>query len=102
MGFWWALRHACLAHEPKDATEEDVRAWKAKLDKSPVRVHVGSGAGFVGEAVERYLVEWTVGIKDVTGLMQDVKMIVDEGDLEGARPLLPLGEVSGTEGEMAG
>ncbi|BCS30161.1 DUF4291 domain-containing protein [Aspergillus puulaauensis] len=106
-GFEWALRHACLSHASKGASEEGVRAWAEKMWNSPVRVQWDPErdlwgrplgwrslqVGLKGEAVGRYIGQWIVGITDVTDLMHDVKGRVDRGDIEGARALLPIEDV---------
>ncbi|KAL4869000.1 hypothetical protein BDV12DRAFT_208868 [Aspergillus spectabilis] len=102
-GFEWALQHACLSHEPLDATEQEVKVWKGRMEKMPVRVQWDPErdlwgrplawrslqVGLKGEAVERYIAEWIVGIQDVTGLMRAVGDRVEGGDVEGAMRLLP-------------
>lgn len=108
-GFEWALRHACLSHASNGASEAEVRAWTEKMKKSPVRVQWDPErdlwgrplgwrslqVGLKGEAVERYIEQWIVGIRDVTELMHDVSRRVDLGDVEGARTLLPIEDVFG-------
>ncbi|OJJ04445.1 hypothetical protein ASPVEDRAFT_43932 [Aspergillus versicolor CBS 583.65] len=106
-GFEWALRHACLSHTPNGASEEEVRAWTEKMKKSPVRVQWDPErdlwgrplgwrslqVGLKGEAVEQYIEQWILGIRDVTELMHDVSRRVDVGDVEGAKALLPIEDV---------
>ncbi|KAL3455613.1 hypothetical protein BJX64DRAFT_272082 [Aspergillus heterothallicus] len=84
-------------------TQDRLAQWRANLEASCVRVqwdperdlfgnplpYRSLQVGLRGEAVERYVSEWTVGIRDVTGLMHEIKGLVDEGDLEGARGLVP-------------
>jgi pre-mRNA-splicing factor ATP-dependent RNA helicase DHX16 len=43
----------------------------------------------MGEAVERYVDEWIVSIKDVTPLMVRVGELVGKGELDEAKSLLP-------------
>ncbi|USX49384.1 DUF4291 domain-containing protein [Lentzea sp. HUAS12] len=52
--------------------------------------------GLTREAVDRYVNEWTVGITDVTALAHQVHEKVREGDLDGARALLPVERPYGT------
>ncbi|OJJ57952.1 hypothetical protein ASPSYDRAFT_45924 [Aspergillus sydowii CBS 593.65] len=115
-GFEWALRHACLSHTPKDASEEEVRARSEKMRKSPVRVQWDPErdlwgrplgwrslqVGLKGEAVERYVEQWIVGIRDVTELMHDVKERVDRGDVQGANALLPMEDAYGLPEDIGG
>lgn len=113
-GFEWALRHACLSHASKGASEEEVRAWAEKMRESPVRVQWDPErdlwgrplgwrslqVGLKGEAVGRYIGQWIVGITDVTDLMHDIKGRVDQGDVEGARALLPIEDVYALPGDI--
>ena len=46
--------------------------------------------GLSGEAVDRYVDEWIVSIRDVTGSMREVKKYLDRGDVEEAARLLPV------------
>ncbi|GIQ87546.1 protein of unknown function DUF4291, partial [Kipferlia bialata] len=68
-GFEWALRHATLAH--RNVSDKGcVRVqWDPertvdieKLDHRSIQI------GLSGEAVERYVKEWIVGIEDITAL----------------------------------
>jgi hypothetical protein len=79
-GFEWALRHATLSrfHPQFHSSYED---WQRSLESSPVRIQWdperdwklqpidGVRAiqiGLSGEAVERYVNQWTIAIEDVT------------------------------------
>src|SRR5262249_15551861 len=81
-GFEWALRHAALSsYEPQfHASHED---WKRGLEAKPVRIQWDPERdwrlqpvanmrslqlGLSGEAVERYVSEWSVRIEDVTSI----------------------------------
>lgn len=104
-GFHWALVHACLSH-PSPRLYVDQATWEKRKDSSPVRVqwdperdfefqpleYRSLQVGLKGEAVDRYIDEWIVGIKDVTGLMQDVGRLVSEGQLEEAKRRMPVEE----------
>jgi len=46
--------------------------------------------GLSGEAVNRYVREWTVGITDVTPLARTIHAHVEAGDDEDASGLLPV------------
>ena len=88
-GFEWALGHACLSAFERDvyATYED---WTAAKAHSPVRVqwdperspalaplpYRAIQVGLSGEAVDRYVTEWIVGIEDVTPLAHEVRRSV--------------------------
>ncbi|WP_426511905.1 DUF4291 domain-containing protein [Dactylosporangium sp. McL0621] len=103
-GLAWALDHAVLSHYDPDV-HQSAEAWKRQLKASPVRVqwdperdlHLrpvpgvrSLQLGLSGEAVRRYVDEWTVSITDVTGLAHRVHELVRAGDLEAARALLPV------------
>jgi hypothetical protein len=101
-GLEWALAHACLSHFDRDLYP-DRAAWTERLRVSPVRVqwdperslHLGPLAhrslqvGLTGEAVARYVDEWTVGLTDVTELAHRVRDLVRSGDEDAARAALP-------------
>jgi hypothetical protein len=98
-GFEWALAHACISHyEPTGGeTRED---WSRRLRRSPVRVqwdpersiqlvalpYRSLQLGLGGEAVPRYVDEWTVGISDVTELAHRIRATCDPALLPPERP----------------
>ncbi|QEV18748.1 DUF4291 domain-containing protein [Streptomyces alboniger] len=101
-GFDWALAHACLSHyEP--GVHADAADWKRQLKQAPARVqwdperdlhlrplpHRSLQLGLAGEASRRYADEWIVSVTDVTEQAGRVRELVREGDLDGARALLP-------------
>jgi hypothetical protein len=102
-GFEWALAHACLSHYDPDR-HADQRSWAARLKASPVRVqwdpersltlqalpYRSLQVGLSGEAVRRYVDDWTVAITDVTPLAGDIKGRLRAGDHAGAAALLPV------------
>ncbi|WP_432992700.1 DUF4291 domain-containing protein [Dactylosporangium sp. CA-233914] len=102
-GFEWALGRACLSHYDRDL-HASVADWKRQLRESPVRVqwdperdlHLSPvpgcrslQLGLSGEAVRRYVDEWTVRITDVTALAHRIHELVRARDLDAARALLP-------------
>ena len=102
-GFEWALRHACLSsYDPR--LHPDREAWRQRLRVSPVRVqwdperslrlaplsYRSLQVGLTGDAVRRYVDEWTVGLTDVTGLARSVHGRLTDGDEAGATALLPV------------
>ncbi|MEV5414134.1 DUF4291 domain-containing protein [Thermopolyspora sp. NPDC052614] len=101
-GFEWALAHACLSHFDADV-HADHDAWARRLRESPVRIqwdperdfafnalpYRSVQIGLAGEAVRRYVDEWTVAITDVTEDARAVHAAVRAGDLERAAALLP-------------
>ncbi|WP_405487998.1 DUF4291 domain-containing protein [Streptomyces sp. NBC_00096] len=101
-GFERALSRACPSHF--DRTRFAAKAdWRAALQASPVRVqwdperdlalnglpYRAIQIGLSGPAVDQYVDEWTVGIRDVTPLAQEVRAAVRSGHLEAAAALLP-------------
>ncbi|EEH38796.2 hypothetical protein PAAG_08523 [Paracoccidioides lutzii Pb01] len=105
-GFEWALAHACLSH-PTPRLYADHAAWEHRKNESSVRVqwdperdfefrpleYRSLQVGLKEEAVDRYVDEWTVGIRDVTWLMQEIGQLVREGKIEEARRKMPVEEV---------
>ena len=101
-GFEWALAHSCLSHFDRDH-HADTAGWARQLKTSPVRiqwdpersVHMqplpyrSLQIGLSGEAVDRYVDEWTVGITDVTATAHEIRRLVRYGDSEAATSLMP-------------
>ena len=98
-GFDWALEHACLSHYEIGSAENRAE-WSRRLKRSPVRVQwdpersIQLGAlpyrslqlGLGGEAVPRYVDEWTVSITDVTELAHRIQATRDPALLPPERP----------------
>jgi pre-mRNA-splicing factor ATP-dependent RNA helicase DHX16 len=86
-----------------ESQEQRQAEWKARMEASCVRVQWDPErdvalnrlewrslqVGLMGEAVERYVDEWIVSIKDVTPLMVRVGELVGKGELDEAKSLLP-------------
>jgi uncharacterized protein DUF4291 len=101
-GFEWALGNSALSHFDADV-HADETAWKTHLRSSPVRIqwdperdlhlrplgHRSIQIGLSGDAVGKYVDDWTVRITDVTADLIAVHAQVVAGDLEKARSLLP-------------
>jgi hypothetical protein len=101
-GFEWALARSCLSHYDSDH-HADHQSWAQQLKSSPVRIqwdpersvqmqqlpYRSLQIGLSGEAVDRYLDEWTVGITDVTPLAHEIHGLVRRGNLDEATSLLP-------------
>ncbi|WP_026150229.1 DUF4291 domain-containing protein [Streptomyces prunicolor] len=101
-GFEWALRHACLSSYVS-GVHPDRAAWQRELKRAPARVqwdperdlrlqplpYRALQLGLSGEAVRRYADEWTVTIRDVTPLADEIRALVSGGDLDSAARLLP-------------
>jgi hypothetical protein len=101
-GFEWALARACLSHfDP--SRYPDAATWSRLLKTSPVRVqwdperslllaplpHRSLQVGLSGEAVRRYVDEWTASIVDVTDSARTIRTRLRDGDEAGAAALLP-------------
>jgi Domain of unknown function (DUF4291) len=99
-GFAWALEHSCPSHPDPGMSHDD---WRALKEKTPVRIqwdperdlhhnpldHRSIQIGISGEAVRRYAQEWIKAISDVTPLAHAIQARVLDGDLDGARSMLP-------------
>jgi hypothetical protein len=114
-GFEWALAHACLSHfDPR--RHPDQGAWADSLRASPVRVqwdpersltlqplpYRSLQVGLSGDAVRRYVHEWTVAITDVTPLAREIRGRLDAADQAGATALLPPEQPYPLPAELAG
>jgi hypothetical protein len=101
-GFEWALAHACLSHFDR-TRYADQQAWSNQLRASPVRVqwdperslrlgelpHRSLQVGLSGEAVDRYVDEWTLGLTDVTASVRAIHDLLRAGDEQAAAARLP-------------
>ncbi|WP_345625000.1 DUF4291 domain-containing protein [Rugosimonospora acidiphila] len=101
-GFEWALANACLSHFDR-SLYPDRDAWTRRLAVSRVRVqwdperslrleplpYRSLQLGLSGEAVDRYVDEWTVGLTDVTGTARTIADRVRRGADDEATALLP-------------
>ncbi|MFF5082287.1 DUF4291 domain-containing protein [Actinoplanes sp. NPDC000266] len=101
-GFEWALHRAVLSHYDRDR-HADRAQWSQELKRSPVRVqwdperslrlgelpYRSLQVGLSGEAVDRYVDEWTVEITEVTAHAREIRQRLDDGDEAGAAALLP-------------
>ncbi|WP_283136795.1 DUF4291 domain-containing protein [Rhizohabitans arisaemae] len=97
-GFEWALAGACLSHCEPGA---DRAAWSRRLRRSPVRLqwdpergprhnalpYRSVQIGLSGEAVDRYVDEWTLDIADVTARVHGIHAALRAGeDVTGSLP----------------
>ncbi|MEV0392024.1 DUF4291 domain-containing protein [Polymorphospora rubra] len=101
-GFEWALANSCLSHYDRDRYESR-DDWSARLRASPVRVqwdperslhlaalpHRSLQVGLSGDAVHRYVDDWTVRLTDVTDTAHAIRDRLRAGDEAGAVALLP-------------
>jgi hypothetical protein len=101
-GFDEAVAGACLSHYSPDVHTSRAE-WSQQLRTSPVRVqwdperslhlrpleHRSLQLGLSGDAVRRYVDEWTVDIRDVTALAHRIHGLVTARALDEAQALLP-------------
>ncbi|UBU10094.1 DUF4291 domain-containing protein [Nonomuraea gerenzanensis] len=106
-GFAWALAHSCLSHDDRRP------GWAERVRRSPVRIqwdperglrhqalpYRSIQVGLTGEAVRRYVAEWTLGISDITERVHEVRAAVRSGADAGA--LLPDERPYPLSGELA-
>ena len=99
-GFDWALAHACLSHPDPSLSKAQ---WESHKAAHPVRIqwdperdlhhhplpHRSIQIGLSGEALARYVDEWTVNITEITPLAHRIQALVATGDLAQASALLP-------------
>jgi hypothetical protein len=101
-GFGWAMAHATLSrfdpavyasyNDWKTAQREPVRIqwdpdrdlWLVPTARRAIQIGLG------GEAIDRYVDEWTVDIRDVTNLAHRIRDHVEAGSATDAVALLPL------------
>jgi hypothetical protein len=101
-GFQWCLENACLSHfDPAIHASESV--WQQAKEQSPVRVqwdpersirlarldYRSIQIGLSGPAVEKYVGDWIVHVRDVTSLAREIHGLVDAGADTAAEKLLP-------------
>ncbi|TMR89173.1 DUF4291 domain-containing protein [Nonomuraea basaltis] len=86
-GFEWALGHSCLSHD------DGRPGWAERVRRSPVRIqwdperglrhealpHRSIQIGLSGDAVRRYVDEWTLAITDITDRARAVHAAVGRG-----------------------
>ncbi|SCL34590.1 protein of unknown function [Micromonospora nigra] len=102
-GFEWALARACLSSHDPDRYA-DRASWARRLRASPVRVqwdpersprlaplpYRSLQVGLSGEAVRRYVDEWTVTLTDLTPLVRHLHTLRRAGDHAAADALTPV------------
>ncbi|MFI5493304.1 DUF4291 domain-containing protein [Actinoplanes sp. NPDC051859] len=98
-GFDWAVAHACLSHHDRSGAEPRAD-WARRLRASPVRVqwdperdlqlnalpYRSLQLGISGDAVRRYVDDWTVSITEVTPLVKRIAADRDPALLPEERP----------------
>ncbi|GIM90769.1 DUF4291 domain-containing protein [Paractinoplanes toevensis] len=113
-GFEWALANAALSHFDRKLHPDSV-AWARQVKTAPVRVqwdperslrlaplpHRSLQVGLSGEAVDRYVDDWLVGISDVTALARTIHSRLTDGNARAAADLLPAETVYPLPPEVA-
>jgi Domain of unknown function (DUF4291) len=98
----WYVPSSSLSHFDR-TRDADRQAWSRRLKVSPVRVqwdperslrlralpHRSLQVGLSGEAVDRYITDWTVALTDVTPSVRAIHDLVRAGDDQAASALLP-------------
>jgi hypothetical protein len=101
-GFEWALAHSSLSHYDPTVYASHAE-WAERKQTAPVRIqwdpersllleplgHRAIQIGLTGEAVRRYVSDWTAGITDITPLAHEIHHLVAAGDLSAASAKLP-------------
>lgn len=101
-GFEWALNNSCLSHfEPKVYKSND--EWFRVKQNSPVRIqwdperdiwlnkfdYRSIQIGLSGKAVERYVKDWIIKIKDITPLCNEIHAALINNKKDQAMNMLP-------------
>lgn len=101
-GFEWALKHACLSHFIK-GIHDSRDTWKTQLKDAPVRIqwdpekdillnalpYRSIQIGLHEEAVEKYINEWIVEIKDITDYCHQIDTLIQNEKFDEGNALLP-------------
>lgn len=101
-GFESALANSTLSHyEPGLYDSHD--DWREQKNRTPVRIqwdperdlhlqplqHRAIQVGLSGQASQDYVDKWTIRIREVTGLMKDIRQMVKSDRLDRASAMLP-------------
>ncbi len=112
-GFEWALKHACLSHFNAEI-HTNIDVWKTKLKHAPVRIqwdpekdillnalpYRSIQIGLHQEAVEKYINEWIVEIKDITEYCHNIADLINSNQLDKAKTLLPQENIYSVPDEL--
>jgi hypothetical protein len=99
-GFEWALAHSCSSHPPPLMSQAD---WEKRKAEAPVRIqwdperdiflqpqpHRSIQIGLGPVAAELYVHNWIRRISDITLMAHNIHALVQSGQLEKARAMLP-------------
>jgi len=105
-GFEWAPARACLSHYDRDVYV-DRATWARRMKTGPVRVqwdperslhlqplpYQSLQVGLSGEAVDRYVDQWTVAVTDITTTVHHIRALLDAGDEHAVAGHLPAEQV---------
>jgi len=106
-GFEWALDNSCLSHFDKNIYISN-DSWRNLLIKSPVRIqwdpeknilmqsmnYKTIQIGLSNEALDKYIGEWLIDIKDVTAKCKYIYQLIIDGKIDQAKELIPKEGVS--------
>jgi hypothetical protein len=101
-GFEWALARACLSQYDRDL-HADKATWSRRLRASSVRVqwdperslqlqalpYRSLQVGLSGDAVDRYIDDWTLAVTDITATVRQAHEFLRAGNGLAAEALLP-------------
>ncbi len=101
-GFEWALENSCLSHFVP-GVHESREQWRSLVRLAPVRIqwdperdiqmraldYRSIQVGLSGDAVNRYVNDWTTQITDITSLVRSASSLIESGRPEAATELLP-------------
>ncbi|MGH3812240.1 MAG: DUF4291 domain-containing protein [Pseudonocardiaceae bacterium] len=101
-GFEWALAHSSLSHF-ESSTYASEQEWAKQKQINPVRVqwdpersltlaslnHRTIQVGLGAPVVQLYVERWITTITDITGQVHEIRRLVNTGNLDAARSLLP-------------
>jgi hypothetical protein len=101
-GFDWAVKNGCLSHFDASIYKNE-QMWREVLRTTSVRIqwdpekdinlnnlsYRSIQIGLSGQAVDKYVNEWTVGIEDITEYCQMIYHLIRNGEIEKAEEMLP-------------
>lgn len=101
-GFEWALENSCLSRFDS-TTYNSYATWQQQLNISPIRIQWDPDRdifsnplpckaiqiGLSSIAVEKYINNWIINIKDITDMCRNIKLLLKNGKIQEAVTLLP-------------
>ncbi len=100
-GFEWALKNSVQSHKPHDIKNDEWQQLKAttlvRIQWDPERdIHLNPLShrtiqiGLSNEAVLHYTQEWIIRLTDITDEVLTLKSLINKGELDKAKSLLPV------------